>query len=110
MEGTKLSPNGCSRIQAFKPFWLLPDVFHREFSPLDGGKVTWFPFWELAGFYRLYDQHSGEVIGETVIHDLAISGGDLSWDRSGGVYVGMVYVGPTLHGCIGDKSANEKDK
>lgn len=97
------SPNGCSSIQIFKPFWLLPDILHREFPPNEDGEGRWFPAWEAPGFYRLYDNHNGQLIGETVIYDLAFSGGGLDWDRGGGVWVGMTYIGPTIRDCIGAK-------
>ena len=95
------SPNGCSRIQTFKPFWLLPDIFHRELAPHEAAKPRWFHFWEVPGFYRLYDNYNNQLIGETVIYDLAFSGGRLSWDRAGGVWVGMTYVGPSIRDCTG---------
>ncbi|HCN45916.1 MAG TPA: hypothetical protein DIT18_09885 [Pseudomonas sp.] len=93
------SPNGCSRVQTFKPFWLLPDIFHRELAPNDGAKPRWFHSWEIPGFYRLYDNYNGQLIGETVIYDLAFSGGGFDWDQNGGVWVGMTYVGPSIREC-----------
>lgn len=101
MDEAENSPNGCSRIQTFKPFWLLPDIFHSELAPNDGAKRRWFHFWEVPGFYRLYDNYNNQLIGETVIYDLAFSGGGLSWDRGGGVWAGMTYVGPSIRDCIG---------
>lgn len=98
-----VSPDGCSHVQAFKPFWLLPDILHREFPPNEDGKARWFPIWEMPGFYRLYDHHSGDLIGETVIYDLEFSGGPLSWYRSGDVYVGMTYLGKHPSGCASKK-------
>jgi hypothetical protein len=101
MDEAEHSPNECSRIQTFKPFWVLPDVFHSELAPNDGAELRRFHFWELPGFYRLYDNYSDQLIGETVIYDLAFSGGGLSWDRGGGVWV--TYVGPSIRDCIGAK-------
>ncbi|MEE1923956.1 hypothetical protein V0R50_18035 [Pseudomonas sp. 148P] len=97
----KQSPNGCSSIQAFEPFWLLPNILHGQAIPNEGGKINWPHTWELPGFYRLYDNYNGQVIGETVIYDLAFSGGRLNWDQDGGVWAGMTYVGPTIRDCIG---------
>nr|WP_084702892.1 hypothetical protein [Pseudomonas japonica] len=103
MDQSVTSPNGCSTIRVFKPFWLLPDILHREFPPNEDGAVRWFPAWESPGFFRLYDNHNGQLIGETVIYDLAFSGGGLDWNRGGGVWVGMTYVGPSIQDCIGAK-------
>jgi hypothetical protein len=109
MDEAENSPNLCSRIQTFKPFWLLPDIFHRELAPNDGAKLRWFHFWKVPGFYRLYDNYNNQLIGETVIYDLAYSGGRLSWDRGGGVWVGMTYVGPSIRDCIGAKPVPQSE-
>ncbi|MFJ4375143.1 hypothetical protein ACIP1T_21370 [Pseudomonas japonica] len=106
---SELSPNGCSRLETFKPFWLLPDFLHPEAAPNDDGEVHWFRGWEMPGFYRLYDTFNGQLIGETVIYDLAFSGGRLSWDRGGGVWVGMTYVGPSIRDFIGAKPQKRSD-
>lgn len=103
----QMSPNGCSSLHTFKPFWLLPNLLHREFAPNEDGEARWFPSWESPGFYRLYDNYNGQLIGETVIYDLAYSGGGLSWDRGGGVWVGMTYVGPSIRDCIGAKPVRQ---
>lgn len=95
----RISPDGCARVQAFKPFWLLPDIFHREFPPNEGQEPIWLPPWEAPGFYRLYDHRTGQQVGETVVYDLAFSGGRLSWDRAGGVYMGMIYLGASIENC-----------
>lgn len=107
MDEPENSPNGCSRLQTFKPFWLLPDIFHRELAPNDGARLRWLHFWKVPGFYRLYDNYSNQLIGETVIYDLAYSGGRLNWDQGGGVWVGMTYVGPSIRDCIGAKPVRQ---
>ena len=55
--------------------------------------------WEVPGFYRLYNNQSSEIIGETVIYDLEFSGGPLAWYLSGEVYVGMTYLGKSVENC-----------
>ncbi|WP_143501877.1 hypothetical protein [Pseudomonas sp. Irchel 3E13] len=103
------SPNGCSSLQAFEPFWLLPDILHGQTIPNEDGRVQWPHTWELPGFYRLYDNYNGQLIGETVIYDLAFSGGRLNWDQGGGVWVGMTYVGPSIRDCIGAKPVPQSE-
>ena len=102
-----ISPDGCTRVQAFKPFWLLPDIFHVEYPPNDDGKARWFSSWEAPGFFRLYNHQSGELIGETVIYDLAFSGGRLEWYLSGEVWVGMTYLGKRVESCSPVKSEHK---
>ena len=108
--GPKTSPNGCSSLQTLKPFWLLPNILHREFAPNEDGEARWFPSWESPGFYRLYDNYNGQLIGETVIFDLAYSGGRLNWDQGGGVWVGMTYIGPSIRDCIGARPVRTDER
>jgi len=74
-------------------------MFHVEYPPNDEGKARRFSFWEVPGFFRLYNHQSGELIGETVIYDLEFSGGPLRWYRSGEVWVGMTYLGKRVENC-----------
>ncbi|WP_075801942.1 hypothetical protein [Pseudomonas putida] len=98
-----VSPNGCYRVESFKPFWLLPDMFHREHDPNDDREPTWFPHWEYPGFYRLYNHRSGALLGESRVYDLAYASGPLTWGAgSKSVFAGMIYLGPNTLDCIGD--------
>ncbi len=100
---TTVSPNGCYRVESLKPFWLLPDTFHREHDPNEDMDPTWFPHWEYPGFYRLYDHRSGALLGESRIYDLAYASGPLTWGvGSKSVFAGMIYLGPNTLDCIGD--------
>ena len=62
------SPNGCYRVESFKPFWILPDIFHRESHPDEDRPPTWLPRWETPGFFRLYDLRTDELLGQSKIY------------------------------------------
>jgi hypothetical protein len=104
-----ISPNGCYRVESFKPFWVLPDVFHREPDPNEDIAPKWFPWWEYPGFYRLYDNRREILVGESKIYDLAYASGPISWGRaSRQVYAGMIHIGPNVPDCIGDQPAQPR--
>jgi len=100
-----ISPNGCYRVETFKPFWILPDIFHRWSHPDDHGPTTWFPWWEYPGFYRLYDQRTGQLLGQSKIYDLQHDSGQLGWGSRADpeVTAGLIYIGPNTPDCIGDR-------
>lgn len=110
-----LSPNGCYRVDRFKPFWVLPDMFHRESHPDEDMPPAWLPRWEAPGFYRLYDQRNGQLLGQSKIYDLDSASGPLIW---GGKYdptvsAGLIPIGPNAPDCIGDrptKPGSQQDK
>lgn len=104
-----VSPDGCYRIQSFKPYWVLPDIFHRESDVNGVNSPAWFPWWGYPGFYRLYDNRSGELISETDIYDLEFAGGKLDWgDGSDSVMAGMIIIVSKLPECIGDVPAKAR--
>lgn len=100
-----ISPSGCYRIEKIRPFWILPDFFHPESHPDKMVKRNWSPWWGYPGFYRLYDNRSGVMIGESDIYDLESASGFLYWgDRiRPEVFSGMIYIGPNAPDCIGDQ-------
>ena len=98
-----VSPDGCYRIQSFKPYWLLPDTFHRRSDPNEDQPAEWFPWWGYPGFFRLYDHRTEELISETKVHDWDSIVEKVSWGGgSGQVRSGMIRIGPNLPDCIGD--------
>jgi hypothetical protein len=106
-----ISPNGCYRIEAFKPFWVLPNMLHRKPHPDDEVKPKWFPWWKSPTFFRLYDHRNGELISETKIYDLESAGGRISWGgATREVAVGMIYIGPNAPDCIDDQPTARKSK
>ncbi|WP_122282676.1 hypothetical protein [Pseudomonas syringae group genomosp. 3] len=99
-----ISPGGCYRVELFKPFWVLPMMFHTMPDPNEGVPREWLPWWGYPAFFRLYDHRTGELISETEIHDLESAGGPMSWGGgSGMVYAGMIPIGPNVPDCMGDR-------
>ena len=106
-----VSPNGCYRVESFKPFWVLPHTFHRRSDPNEDQSPEWFPWWGYPGFYRLFDHRKDELISETKIYDLESAGGRLSWgEGSGHVMAGLIDIGPNLPDCIGDVPGKTRRK
>jgi hypothetical protein len=108
--GADISPNGCYRFEDFKPFWVLPNIFHPMAHPddvfePDTVKPKWFPWWESPGFLRLYDNRTNALIAESNIYDFASAGGQLDWV---GRYVsaGMMFIGPIDPDCVADQPAD----
>lgn len=85
---SEISPDGCYRLEQYAPYWLLPHWFHPRRQPYE----AWDPLrdWsgpmmphEIPGFYRLYDNRSGQLLVETKVYDLAFVGtGDALWAHS----------------------------
>lgn len=100
-----VSPNGCYRVVELKPFWVLPNMFHRRSHPDEDLPPTWFPWWGTPGFYRLYDQRTGELLGQSKIYDLESASGPLIWGHKGNpiVRAGFIPIGPNVSDCIGDR-------
>ena len=106
-----VSPDGCYRIQSFKPYWVLPNIFHREPDVNGVNSPAWFPWWGYPGFYRLFDNRSGELISETKIYDLESAGGRLSWGvGSGYVMAGLIIIASNLPDCTGDHPGETRRK
>ncbi|MGP4954176.1 hypothetical protein [Pseudomonas helleri] len=106
-----VSPDGCYRVQSFKPYWVLPDTFHRRSEPNEDQPAEWFPWWGYPGFYRLFDNRSGELISETNIYDLESAGGGLSWgEGSGYVMAGLIIIASNLPDCTGDNPGKTRRK
>ncbi|MFJ2482660.1 hypothetical protein ACIOWE_20525 [Pseudomonas sp. NPDC087598] len=63
-----------------------------------------FPYGE-AAFFRLYDQRTGQLLGESEIYDLVFDGGPLSWGfrELPRVSAAMIDIGPNAPDCIGDE-------
>ncbi|WP_460080915.1 hypothetical protein [Pseudomonas sp. H3_H05] len=101
----RISPNGCFRVQEFKPFWILPGLFHPQSPPDEPEQRQWFVRWEIPAFFRLYDNRNGQLMGESEIYDLVNYGGPVSWGFGNHptVSVEMITIGTGLPDCIGDQ-------
>jgi len=73
---TELSPDGCLRLEAYKPYWVLPSILQTQ--PWHDGPSTWGNTWEAPTFYRLYVADSGVLLGETPTFDGHFAG-EMLW-------------------------------
>ena len=96
-----VSPDGCFRVQTFRPFWLLPNVLHPQAPPDDPFETQWFVRWESPAFFRLYDNRDDQLLGESEIYDLVSYGNRLSWGYGSDteVRVGLITIGNTRSDC-----------
>lgn len=97
------SPNACYRLVSLKPFWVLPNIFHPRADPNEDVAPEKWPMWKYPGFYRLYDNRTGALLGESNIYDLYLASGSINWGVAGEVYAGLIYVGPNAPDCIYDR-------
>ena len=107
-----ISPGGCYRVEEFKPFWVLPSLFHLVPDPNKVRPPQWHGPWNYPGFYRLYDNRSGEFLGETDIYDLEfVGGGGMLWgDGTEEVSIGIITLGPNVADCPSDHPVKQKSK
>jgi hypothetical protein len=106
------SPNECYKVQRFIPFWILPNIFHPRAHPDEPDTPQWFPSWNSPGFYRLYDNRNGELLGESGIFDLADASGPLFWGNNWikGVSAGLITIGPNAPDCLGERPKESQTK
>ncbi|VVO30705.1 hypothetical protein PS718_04956 [Pseudomonas fluorescens] len=96
-----ISPDGCARVQAFRPYWVLPNSFHPQFHPDDPQDLSWFIRWESPAFFRLYDNRNGQLLGVSRIYDLVAHGAPVSWGSRDdpSVMVGLIQIGDLPPDC-----------
>jgi hypothetical protein len=68
-DSSEVSPDGCVRIDTYKPFWLLPTEFHRIPHPDPTIHIGLGRKWELPIFNRAYEVGTSAVLGETIVYD-----------------------------------------
>jgi hypothetical protein len=104
----KVSPDECFRLEKYRPFWVLPNALHSQShpEPEEGVWPFWrFPEWDDPAFYRLYDQHTGTLLGETDVYDVGnLSGADLGVFWGGG----KVSLGPLTIADVRDHPCMKK--
>jgi hypothetical protein len=72
------SPDGCLRIDTYRPFWVLPSLFHNVPHP-DGYHEGYGSNWESPVFKRLYERATGELLGQTIVFDAAFADYGIDW-------------------------------
>ena len=73
---TELSPDSCFRLEEYKPYWILPPIFHAR--PWHDGPTEWPVYWGAPRFYRLYVADTGILLGETPTIDSHLES-DITW-------------------------------
>ncbi|HEY4292948.1 hypothetical protein [Luteibacter sp.] len=63
------SPDGCIRVDVFRPYWLLPSPFHPLPHPDPETSKRWGVIWEAPVFLRAYEAATGTLLGETIVYD-----------------------------------------
>jgi len=74
---TQFSPDHCFRLEAYKPYWILPSIFQTQVW--HGNSNAWGVIWGAPIFYRLYLADSGLLLGETPTFDGHV-GGEILWE------------------------------
>jgi len=72
------SPDGCIRLDYFKPFWVLPSIFHR-IPGIDGTRNRPGMIWDAPAFTRAYEVSTGVFLGETITYDGSGTVGGVFW-------------------------------
>lgn len=75
-ESSNTSPDGCIRIDEYKPFWILPSAFHLTPHPDPEASMNLGRDWVLPAFLRAYEVDTGTLLGETIVFD-----GSVAFDR-----------------------------
>ena len=79
---SKLSPDGCIRIDTYEPFWITPSIFHRMPHPDPELHNDLGMLWNAAIFSRAYEAKTGHFLGETVVYDPVASFNLMFWNES----------------------------
>nr|BFE92634.1 hypothetical protein GCM10020185_31700 [Pseudomonas brassicacearum subsp. brassicacearum] len=102
----RISPNGCYRVQEFKPFFgYCPASFTPSRPRMNQSSSSGLFAGRFRPFFRLYDNRNGQLIGESAIYDLVNYGGPVSWGFGSHptVSVEMITIGTDLPDCIGNQ-------
>jgi hypothetical protein len=80
---SELSPDGCIRVDTYKPFWVLPSFLHR--IPHPDPEMPLNPFgmpWGYPMFQRAYEASTNTFLGETIVFDAASSFNSMYWNEA----------------------------
>ncbi|WP_205287729.1 hypothetical protein [Luteibacter yeojuensis] len=72
------SPDGCLRVDTYRPFWVLPSFLHNVPHP-DGYYEGYGSHWDSPVFKRLYERSTGELLGQTIVFDAAFADYGIDW-------------------------------
>jgi hypothetical protein len=76
---SETSPDGCIRIDTYKPFWVLPSMFHRSPDPDPTIRRDLGRPWDAAIFKRAYEVSTDTFLGESIVYDPAASIHFIDW-------------------------------
>lgn len=103
---SRVSPEGCFRLDSVVPYWLLPKLLHPY---VDDGRLVVLTLWDPV-FYRLYDNRTNELLDQTRIYNSELGNGPISWDSGNldgprHIAVGLLLI--SVHGrCSSPKERN----
>lgn len=76
------SPDGCIRIDTYKPFWILPSMFHKSPHPDPESDIALGQPWGMAIFKRAYEVKTEELLGQTVMFDPVGPASFIEWGET----------------------------
>jgi hypothetical protein len=82
-ESSSTSPDGCIRIDTYKPFWVLPSMFHRIPHPDPTIRNGLGMQWDYPIFKRAYEISTDAFLGETVVFDPTSAHDFIDWGDAG---------------------------
>jgi hypothetical protein len=82
-ESSRVSPDGCIRVDTLKPFWILPSELHRLPNPDPGHRHELGLHWDSPMFQRAYEVSTDILLGETIVFDVSSGPANYtSWDAA----------------------------
>lgn len=83
LESSEQSPDGCIRVDTYRPFWVLPSFLHRlpDPDPAAAPYPLGMP-WDYPMFKRAHEASTNIFLGETIVYDATLSSGGMYWNES----------------------------
>jgi hypothetical protein len=79
---SEMSPDGCIRVDAYEPFWILPSFLHRIPDTDPSIRHGLGRLWEYPMFKRAYEVSTGAMLGETVVFNASSAHAYIFWNES----------------------------
>jgi hypothetical protein len=76
---SRMSPDGCIRVDTYDPYWVLPSLFHPVPHPDPEAPTRWGIPWEASVFRRAYEVSTGKLLGETIVYDPTVAFNIADW-------------------------------